>query len=107
MQSELYLGPQGGTVDVDELRAEKPDAVVFNGYADQYDHAPLPARVGERVRIWVLDAGPNRASAFHVVGGQFDTVYREGCVPSCGPAPAAPAAARCSGWHRRRAGSSN
>ena len=36
------------------------------------------AEVGERVRIWVLDAGPNRGSAFHVVGAQFDTVYREG-----------------------------
>jgi nitrite reductase (NO-forming) len=36
------------------------------------------ARVGERVRVWVLDAGPNRSSAFHVVGGRFDTVYHEG-----------------------------
>jgi nitrite reductase (NO-forming) len=51
---------------------------VFNGYANQYDHRPLTARVGERVRIWVVDAGPNRATAFHVVGGQFDTVYAEG-----------------------------
>lgn len=78
VQSELYLGPQHGTVDVDGLRAERPDAVVFNGYANQYDHRPLTARVGERVRIWVLDAGPDRATAFHVVGGQFDTVYAEG-----------------------------
>lgn len=78
VQSELYLGPQRGTVDVDRLRDERPDAVVFNGYANQYDHQPLTARVGERVRIWVLDAGPNRATAFHVVGGQFDTVYAEG-----------------------------
>lgn len=78
VQSELYLGPQRGTVEVDLLRAERPDAVVFNGYANQYDHRPLTARVGERVRIWVLDAGPDRASAFHVVGGQFDTVYAEG-----------------------------
>ncbi|MFC5996505.1 multicopper oxidase domain-containing protein [Pseudonocardia hispaniensis] len=78
VQSELYLGPQHGTVDVDALRAERPDAVVFNGYANQYDHRPLTARVGERVRIWVLAAGPNRPAAFHVVGGQFDTVYAEG-----------------------------
>ena len=34
--------------------------------------------MGEKVRFFVVDAGPNRASAFHVVGGQFDTVYREG-----------------------------
>jgi nitrite reductase (NO-forming) len=30
------------------------------------------------VRIWLLNAGPSRATAFHVVGAQFDTVYREG-----------------------------
>ena len=78
VQSELYLGPQRGAVDVDRLRAERPDAVVFNGYVNQYDHRPLTARVGERVRIWVLDAGPNRATAFHVVGAQFDTVFAEG-----------------------------
>jgi len=28
--------------------------------------------------VWVLDAGPNRATSFHAVGGQFDTVYAEG-----------------------------
>src|SRR5699024_9357162 len=32
----------------------------------------------ERVRIWVVDAGPNRPSAFHIIGGQFDTVFKEG-----------------------------
>ncbi len=35
-------------------------------------------RAGERVRVWVLDAGPNRPSSFHIVGGQFDTVFSEG-----------------------------
>jgi nitrite reductase (NO-forming) len=78
VQSELYLGAQGGPVDVDKLRAEEPDAVVFNGYANQYDARPLPARVGERVRVWVVDAGPDRSTSFHVVGAQFDTVYSEG-----------------------------
>ena len=78
VQSELYLGAPGDTVDADKVDAERPDAVVFNGYANQYDHRPLRARVGERVRIWVLDAGPNRATSFHVVGGQFDTAYAEG-----------------------------
>ena len=78
VQSELYLGDQDGSVDVDKVRAERPDAVVFNGYADQYDADPLTAKVGQRIRIWVLDAGPDRASDFHVVGGQFDTVFAEG-----------------------------
>lgn len=78
VQSEFYLGADGGEVDADKVAADTPDLVVFNGYAQQYDHAPLTARVGERVRIWVLAAGPNRGSAFHVVGGQFDTVWAEG-----------------------------
>lgn len=77
-QAELYLGAQGGAVDTDKLAAEKPDAVAFNGYANQYVHRPLPAKVGETVRFWVLDIGPNRATSFHVVGGQFDTVWHEG-----------------------------
>jgi nitrite reductase (NO-forming) len=78
IQSELYLGAENGSVDVDKVRSEQPDAVVFNGYVNQYDARPLAARVGERVRVWVLDAGPNRSTAFHVVGGQFDTVWSEG-----------------------------
>ncbi|MDF2092517.1 multicopper oxidase domain-containing protein [Knoellia sp. 3-2P3] len=78
VQSELYLGDQGETADPAKVAAERPDAVVFNGFANQYDHDELTARVGERVRLWVFDAGPNRPSSFHVVGGQFDTVFSEG-----------------------------
>jgi nitrite reductase (NO-forming) len=78
VQSELYLGPQGGSTDMDKIQAEKPDAVVFNGYVNQYDARPLVARAGERVRVWVVDAGPDRPTAFHVVGAQFDTTYAEG-----------------------------
>jgi nitrite reductase (NO-forming) len=78
VQSEFYLGPDGQPGDLAKMRAEQPDAVSFNGYAAQYAHRPLRATAGERVRFWVLDAGPNRGSAFHVVGTIFDTVYREG-----------------------------
>jgi nitrite reductase (NO-forming) len=63
---------------MDKIQAERPDAVVFNGYVNQYDARPLVARVGERVRVWVVDAGPDRPTAFHVVGAQFDTTYAEG-----------------------------
>ncbi|MFF2833817.1 multicopper oxidase domain-containing protein [Cellulosimicrobium cellulans] len=78
VQSELYLGAQGASADDAKVAAAEPDLLAFNGYANQYRYDPLEARVGERVRVWVLDAGPNRPSAFHVVGGQFDTVYHEG-----------------------------
>jgi nitrite reductase (NO-forming) len=78
LQSEQYLGPQGGSADPEKIRREEPDTVVFNGYPNQYDHSPLPAKVGERVRTWVLAAGPSRGTAFHVVGTQFDKVFFEG-----------------------------
>ncbi|GAB1640809.1 multicopper oxidase domain-containing protein [Krasilnikovia sp. MM14-A1259] len=78
VQSELYPGGDGQPGDLAKMQAEQPDAVVFNGYPAQYVHRPLTARTGDRVRIWVLDAGPNRSTAFHVVGAVFDTVYAEG-----------------------------
>ncbi|MEO7373242.1 MAG: multicopper oxidase domain-containing protein [Terrimesophilobacter sp.] len=78
VQSEFYLGPQGGEVDAAKVATQKPDLVVFNGYANQYRDRPIPATVGEKVRVWVLDAGPNISSAFHIVGAQFDTVFKEG-----------------------------
>jgi len=78
VQSELYLGPQGGIADEAKIRARTPDAVVFNGYADQYRYAPIDVHAGDRVRIWVVDAGPQFATSFHVVGAQFDTVFKEG-----------------------------
>ncbi|MEV0900468.1 multicopper oxidase domain-containing protein [Actinoplanes sp. NPDC049802] len=78
VQSELYAGPDGEVGDLAKMQAEQPDAVMFNGYPAQYAHRPLTASAGDRVRIWVLDAGPSRSSSFHVVGTQFDTVYLEG-----------------------------
>ena len=78
VRSELYLGAQDGIADEAKIAAEEPDAILFNGYANQYDHAPIRVRVGERVRVWVVDAGPQRGAAFHVVGAQFDTVFKEG-----------------------------
>lgn len=74
MQSQLYLVPQNGTANEAKITAEKPDAILFNGYVNQHDHAPIRARVGQRV--WVVDAGPQLASAFHVVGAQFAYLLR-------------------------------
>ena len=76
--SELFFGPQGKIGDYAKMLADKPDAVVFNGYPFAYQHAPLAARVGDLVRVWVVDAGPNRPVAFHVVGAPFSTTYLDG-----------------------------
>ena len=79
VQSELYLGPDGQPGDLTKMLANKYDAVVFNGYYNQYKLAPISdIKAGERVRIWVLDAGPSDISSFHIVGTIFDTVYKEG-----------------------------
>jgi nitrite reductase (NO-forming) len=76
--SELYVGTPEGGADPARLRADAWDAAMFNGYPDQYVHAPLTAKVGERVRWWVVAAGPVDGTAFHIVGTQFDTVFSEG-----------------------------
>ncbi|MFN8506335.1 MAG: multicopper oxidase domain-containing protein [Dehalococcoidia bacterium] len=78
MQSELYLGPNGEAGDLDKMMAEQFDAVVFNGYYNQYKFAPIRVEPGQRIRAWVVDDGPNENSAFHIVGTVFDTVFKEG-----------------------------
>ena len=76
--SELYLGADGQSADASLLSALQPNAMAFNGVPFQYKAHPIQIRTNERVRVWVMDAGPNLATTFHVVGTQFDTVWREG-----------------------------
>ena len=76
--SELYLGADGQSADASLLSALQPNAMAFNGVPFQYKAHPIQIKTNERVRVWVMDAGPNLATTFHVVGTQFDTVWREG-----------------------------
>ncbi|WP_433226829.1 multicopper oxidase domain-containing protein [Actinomadura formosensis] len=78
VQGELYLGVPGSAGQVAKMAGGRPDGWMFNGTASGYDRAPLTARAGDRVRVWVVDAGPSSGTAFHVVGAQFDTLYKEG-----------------------------
>jgi nitrite reductase (NO-forming) len=78
VSSELYLGEPGSAAQVARMRADAPDAWAFNGVAAQYAKAPLTALAGQRVRFWVVAAGPSDGIAFHIVGTVFDTVYKEG-----------------------------
>ncbi|MET8388306.1 multicopper oxidase domain-containing protein [Streptosporangium canum] len=78
VQGELYLGEPGSQAQVDKIRQGDPDGWMFNGTAAGYDHAPLRAEAGERVRVWAVAAGPSSGTALHVVGAPFDTVYQEG-----------------------------
>lgn len=76
--SEIYMGKNGDIADSAKVAAMEPDITAFNGRAFQYDAHPLTVKAGGRIRIWVLDAGPNMQLSFHVVGTQFDTVWSEG-----------------------------
>ena len=83
--SEVYLGPEGGEPSTDKIAAKTPDLMTFNGVAFQYHQQPLKAKVGERVRFWVMAAGPSLPTSFHVVGLQFDQVFFEGAWTLGGP----------------------
>lgn len=78
VQSELYLGEvMNGTraSSYQKMLTTMPDMVIFNGRPDQYIKQPIKVKVGDRVRFWVVAAGPQHPCSFHVVGEQFDTVY--------------------------------
>ena len=78
VQGELHLGEPGSDAQVAKIREGRPDGWMFNGTAAGYDHAPLEAKAGERVRIWSVAAGPSSGTSLHVVGAPFDTIYKEG-----------------------------
>lgn len=78
VQSEFYLGEPANGVrafDYQKMLSTLPDFVAFNGRPNQYVAAPIRVKVGDRVRFWVVSAGPTHPAHFHVVGEQFDTVY--------------------------------
>ncbi|WP_151641561.1 multicopper oxidase domain-containing protein [Corynebacterium sp. 11A] len=80
VQSEIYGLDTTAEHPVDEaaLQTLQPDATVFNGLEFAYMAAPLTMQPGQTARFWVVNAGPNIASSFHIVGTQFHTMYKEG-----------------------------
>ncbi|MDD7913857.1 copper-containing nitrite reductase [Polaribacter ponticola] len=84
MQGDFYTkGATGerGLQPFDMTKAVKEDAdyVVFNGKVGALtgDNA-ITANVGETVRLYVGNGGPNLTSSFHVIGEIFDNVHVEG-----------------------------
>ena len=84
MQSEFYTRGRYGEeglqpFDMEKAVMEHPDYVVFNGSVGALmgDKA-INADVGESVRLYVGNGGPNLVSSFHVIGEIFDKVYGEG-----------------------------
>ena len=81
MQSEFYTKLRDGRHVLDMNRAidENPNYVVFNGsMGSMLGDKALEAKVGDRVRMYLANGGPNLVSSFHVIGEVFDNVYGEG-----------------------------
>ena len=82
MQGEFYTKARTDSLlefDNDKAVSEHPDYVLFNGKKGSLLGANMiEAKVGETVRLFVGNGGPNLISSFHVIGEIFDNVYQEG-----------------------------
>jgi nitrite reductase (NO-forming) len=65
--------------DMEKAIDERPTYVLFNGSEGALtgDKA-MQAKVGETVRMYIGNGGPNLVSSFHVIGAIFDQVRYEG-----------------------------
>ena len=84
MQGEVYTKGRYGEeglqpFDMERAIDEHPAYVVFNGEVGSLvgDKA-ITGKVGETVRLFIGNGGPNLISSFHVIGEIFDHVYLEG-----------------------------
>jgi nitrite reductase (NO-forming) len=84
MQGDFYTEGENGerglqAFDMNKAIEEDADYVVFNGKVGSLtgDNA-ITANVGETVRLYVGNGGPNLTSSFHVIGEIFDNVHIEG-----------------------------
>lgn len=84
MQGDFYTKGKNGdqglqAFDMDKAVKEQPDYVVFNGKTGSLvGSKAITAKVGETVRLFVGNGGPNLVSSFHVIGEIFDNVRIEG-----------------------------
>lgn len=65
--------------DMQKAIEENATYVLFNGSEGALvgDNA-LPAKTGEKIRLFVGNGGPNLVSSFHIIGEIMDKVYYEG-----------------------------
>lgn len=84
VQGDFYTKGKYGeaglqTFDMEKAINELADYVVFNGSVGAMTgENALAAEVGETIRIFVGNGGPNLVSSFHVIGEIFEKVNVEG-----------------------------
>jgi nitrite reductase (NO-forming) len=84
MQGDFYTTgdfrePGHQPFDMERAIDEDPSYVLFNGRDGALvGDGALRAEVGETVRLFLGNGGPNLVSSFHVIGEIFDVVHPEG-----------------------------
>ena len=84
MQGDFYTQGSYGEpglqpFDMQKAINEDADYVVFNGHVGSMTGSnALEVEVGDTVRLYVGNAGPNLVSSFHIIGEIFDRVNVEG-----------------------------
>jgi copper-containing nitrite reductase len=88
MQGEIYTTMPRGKSGLQQFSAAKlvredPEYFVFNGAADALTQAnSLQAKVGETIRLFFGNGGPNATSSLHLVGEIFTRDYMLGSLMS-------------------------
>ncbi|MCK5353842.1 MAG: nitrite reductase, copper-containing [Methyloprofundus sp.] len=88
MQGELYthgrLGKKGfQAFDSQKMIDERPEYIIFNGRTGALvGDGQLNAKVGDKIRLFIGNAGVAKISSFHIIGEIFDRVYPEASLSS-------------------------
>lgn len=86
MQGELYtqgrIGKKGfQKFNSQKMIDERPEYIVFNGRTGALvKEGQLNAKVGDKIRLFIGNAGVTKISSFHIIGEIFDTVYPEAAL---------------------------
>jgi len=91
-QHELYTDRPTGAeghhaFDMQAMAQEDPTYVVLNGEKYAYAaarHGPLEVDLGDSIRVFLVDGGPNVSSNFHPIGNVWSRAYRDGGLPEDG-----------------------
>ncbi len=86
MQGELYTQGRLGKTGFQKFSSRKmidehPEYIVFNGRTGALvNKGQLKAKVGDKVRIFIGNAGVTKVASFHIIGEIFDRVYPEAAL---------------------------
>jgi nitrite reductase (NO-forming) len=91
-QHEVYTDGEAGqegkhSFDMNAMKNETPTYVLLNGEKYAWaaaNRGPIEVQQGERVRVFMVDGGPNLSSNFHPIGNVWSRAYRDGGLPENG-----------------------